>query len=248
MNCLEFRQRLLTAPRASTSAMAAHRTECARCAGFANRVEQMESALTEAVCVTVPEGLAHRILLRRSLADRPPVVAPARRQFLALAASVAVATTGLGALLFWRRGQQPTFDDSLARELVMHLLMKHPPGLGAKTQVSESEVSGLLRRAGFAARASLGRVANAWPCVFRDQPIAHLVLPGNDGPVTALVLPFPATSQSHHFAGPDISGVVAPCAHGTLALLTASDIDPGAESDARLDELAARLQGTIVSA
>lgn len=188
------------------------------------------------------QGLANRILLRRSLADAPLAVAPARRHFLALAASIAVATTGLGALLVWQRSaQEEALDGSIARELVAHLLMAHPPDLGAATQsVSATEVTGLLARAGFASRTSLGRVENAWPCVFRDQPIAHLVLPGAAGPVTALVLPRSLAPRTHHFVGPDLSGIITPCAHGTLALLAQADTD--------LDALAARLQGAIVSA
>lgn len=246
MNCLEFRKQILAAPRSLTAAMIAHRGECTQCVAFAAGVDKLESALKEAVLVDPPEGLANRILLRRSLADALPAVVPARRRFLALAASVAVATTGLGAFLFWRRGEQEDgqeegSDGGLARELVAHLLMKHPPGLGTATQlVSETEVTGLLKRASFASRTSLGRVENAWPCEFRYQPIAHLVLPGAAGPVTALVLPFAVAPRPHHFAGPNLSGVIAPCAHGTLALL--------AESDTDLDALAARLQRAIVSA
>lgn len=241
MNCLQFRKRILIAPRTPSVDMIAHRDACAQCAAFAARVERMETLLTDAVLVNPPEGLAHRILLRRSLADSLPAV-PVRRRLLALAASVAIASTGLGAFLFWRHTEEAGMDDDLTRELVAHLLMKHPPGLAnAAQRVRKADVTGLLQRARFSSRESLGRVTNAWPCEFRDQPIAHLVLGDAAGAITALVLPEALTTQTRHFAGPNLSGLIAPCAHGTLALLSES-------ATADLDTIATGFQAIIVSA
>ena len=240
MNCLVFRKQIVAAPRGITAEMSAHRISCPQCAAFAAHVEQLEVTLTEAAAVSPPEGLANRILLRRSLVDGQPVIAPSRRRFLALAASVAAATTGLGAWLQWRRATEP-LNDEIARELVAHLLAAHPPGLGATAHlVRETEVTELLARAGFAARTSLGRVENAWPCTFRDQPIAHLVLSRATGPVTALVLPLALADRAHPFTGPQVNGLITPCAHGVLALL--------ATADSELDTIAARLTGALVPA
>ncbi|MBI2801552.1 MAG: DUF3379 family protein [Gammaproteobacteria bacterium] len=240
MNCLVFRKQIIVAPRGSIPEMSEHRTSCPQCAAFAVHVERLEVTLTEAAFVSPPEGLANRILLRRSLVDGQPVSAPARRRFLALAASVAAASAGLGAWLQWRRATEPLNAD-IARELVAHLLKAHPPGLGAAAHlVSETEVAELLARAGFAARTSLGRVENAWPCTFRDQPIAHLVLPFATGPVTALVLPLALADRAHPFAGPQLKGLITPCAHGVLALLAAPDFE--------LSAIAARLSGALVAA
>ncbi len=245
MKCLEFRKKLLVAPRELTPDIGEHRTHCIQCASFAARIEKMEFSLAEAVLIEPPEGLANRILLRRSLTDVPPAVAP-RRRFMALAAKVAVATVGLGGVLYWRRRESALIADrGLARELIAHILAAHPPGLGATTQVvTDIDITGLLTRAGFGARTSLGQVSNAWPCEFRQQPIAHFVLADAANPITALVLPAPFVDQSHHFAGPDLSGVIAPCAHGSLALLTESTFAP----EAQLNALVARFQSAIVSA
>ncbi|MSR13712.1 MAG: DUF3379 family protein [Gammaproteobacteria bacterium] len=241
MNCLEFRKKLLADPRAPTSDLRAHRDLCPECTVFAGRIERMEQALTEAVLIEPPEGLAARILLRRSLVDGPSVRAPPRRHFLALAASVATASIGLGAFLMWRRGEE--VDSAVARELVAHLLGAHPPGLGAQVRrVPEADVVGLLARAGFGTRGSLGEVANGWPCEFRQQPIAHFLMAAN--PVTALVLPFDFVRRAQLFFGAGISGILAPCAHGTLALLTA--FTGGREVD--LEPLVERFQSAIISA
>jgi Protein of unknown function (DUF3379) len=243
MTCLEFRKQLLAAPRALTAEMTDHRAQCTECAAFAARIEQMESALAAAVLVDPPEGLANRVLLRRSLADTRTSTSgrtPDRRRFIALAASVTVAATGLGAFLFWRRAIGPGGDEGLARELVAHILGAHPPGLGATTgSVSETEVITLLARAGFAAHASIGKIGNAWPCTFRDKPIAHFVLDVDARPVTGLVLPQRLVEQSLPYTGPDLSGVIAPCAQGTLALLS--------EGDGDFDALVAHLQNVIVA-
>ena len=246
MNCLQFRKQLLSAPRSLTTELLAHRGECAQCAAFTSRVERQEAMLTEAVLVDLPEGLANRILLRRSLADAAPL--PGRRRLLALAASIAVATTGLGAFLFWRDAQEDLLESAVTRSLVAHLLMAHPPGLGAvANEVAATEVSGLLKRAGFAARTSLGRVTNGWPCVFGDQPIAHLVLASGAESVTALVLPFTLTRRVHRFVGLEVGGIIAPCVHGTVALLVQSEAEQKT-SHANLDAIVARLQDTLVSA
>jgi hypothetical protein len=239
MNCLEFRKLLLTQPNTLSADMQAHREACADCAAFARRVESLEQALTAATLIEPPEGLAERVLLRQSLGDAPPL--PTRRRLLSLAASVAVASIGLGSLLYWRRGSQDSLSQpDIARELVAHLLGTHPPGLGAASgAVPRTTVKELLARAGFAATAELGVVANAWPCDFRGEPIAHLVLPGQAGPMVALVLPQAVAARSHEFAGPYLDGVIMPCGRGTLALMAQTDTD--------LDRVAIHLHSVLES-
>ncbi|MGH8597881.1 MAG: DUF3379 family protein [Gammaproteobacteria bacterium] len=241
MNCLEFRKAIFIAPRSWTPEMMAHRGDCGSCAAFAAELDRMESALTEAIAVAPPEGLANRILLRRSLADAPVASVVSRRHFFALAASVATAAAGLGAYLVWRGGKRAEMDEGLARELIAHLLMAHPPGIGAENnEVTDRGVGELLKRASFASTAPLSLVQNGWPCEFRRQPIAHLLLSGTDSPVTALVLPVGLASSTQHFTGPNLYGVITPCAHGALALLAASDTE--------LDRIAAHLRKVIITA
>ncbi len=227
MNCLAYRKRLLEDPQAVTKEMHAHRDRCHSCAAFTQRVECFETNLRPAVRVAPPEGLAERILLRQSLGEEAPVTAPSRRRLLSLAASVAIVSIGLGAVLYrWRGGQDHLTKPELARELVAHLLGAHRPGLGAVTHAVEAdEINTLLARVGYVDSEALGAVDNAWPCTFRDQPTAYLVLRGKVGPVVALVLPQALAARSHRFAGPYLNGVVMPCGHGTVAVMAQTNTD-----------------------
>lgn len=234
MNCMEFRKTLLADPRASATEIRSHRRECPQCAAFAARAERMEEEIRAAVLVDPPEALASSILLRRSLAEPPAVVPASRRRVLALAAAMGLAATGLVGANQWRRQR------ALEEELVAHLRMKHPAGFGAQQQgIEGGEISALLARAGFALRADLGPVVNAWPCVFRDRPIAHLLLPGAAGPVTVLLLPFAPLSWRHSFAGKGLAGAIASCAGGAIAVM--------ARHHADVDRVEARLQHLIGS-
>ena len=85
MNCLEFRQLKLSEPTTEDAEALAHQSSCNTCAQFEKEISELDASMNQALSVAVPEGLAARILLNRSL--KQPQRKPTRWLWLSMAAS-----------------------------------------------------------------------------------------------------------------------------------------------------------------
>ena len=100
MNCLDFRRALLADPARIDAAMVMHAAQCPACAQFRAKSVEWEADLSEALRVSVPEGLSHRL---------PRRATSARRTLAVLAYALGIlAAGGLALSLGWTR------DDPLA--------------------------------------------------------------------------------------------------------------------------------------
>ena len=61
IDCVESRRLLLAAPREHGR----HAQTCERCAAFARELAATDCAIADALLVSVPEGLEHRVMLAR---------------------------------------------------------------------------------------------------------------------------------------------------------------------------------------
>jgi hypothetical protein len=218
MNCLEFRKAVLTEPGQRDSAMDMHAAECSGCAAYARSAEAFELQLRAAVEVPEPQGLAQRILLHRHAESAAPGWSIDRRRFLAAAASVTVAATGMLGFSLWR--QRGLF----AEDLVAHVGENHPAGMGAGVPgVSESAARTLFAAAGFSAGRIPDHVVDAWPCPVRGVVGAHLRLEQAEGRADILYCPGELILTRRSFEQGGVHGMLYPQARGTLAVLATSE-------------------------
>lgn len=127
MNCFELRRLILADPRRRTGEQEEHLAQCASCAALAKEIQGFEAAIHHAASVPVPEGLAERVILRRTM-NRS-----ARAGMWALAASVVVAV-GLGAYFY--AGPGPEDED---RVVAAAQLGARHPAVAAITYVLDEE-------------------------------------------------------------------------------------------------------------
>lgn len=222
MNCLDFRRRLLADPGAIAPELVAHRDSCAACTGFASEQNQHERHLAAALRIAVPEGMQARLLLRQNLAE-----AQARRRHLAMAASILITAGTVGALA-WVSQLSPAID----RAVLAHV-REEPEHLKANARLSPREVNTALRPLGLTLASAPGEVNYAGICDIRQQPGAHLVVAGRQGPVTVLLLPSEQISSVRRFRDREWRGLIMPVNTGSMAIVGR----PGED----LDEIARRL-------
>jgi len=204
MNCLEFRQHVLADPHATTPDCQRHAAECATCAGFLAEQRAFEQKLARAVMVDVPAHLRECIVLQQTVHRARGL----RR--LAYAAALAVVVGGTLGVLTWR--------ESIAEAVVGHIVAE-PDHLHAQSRVDAQTTHAVLHRVGLTLRGDLGEVRYAENCPIGRTRGAHLVLAGQRGPVTVLVLPdrpVPAR-KTLHAAGFD--GMIIPAARGSVAIV-----------------------------
>ena len=217
MNCLDFRRAVGAEPALRSVEIEEHLRACPACAEFAHQVQVLDRRLFEALSVAVPARPRRIPFLTQAFA-------PPRRW--ALAASVLLAVgVAFGVWLAFPRS-------SLASDVVSHA-RHEPQSWSSEGQVvSADEVGRMLRGAGLAASADLGRVTYARSCWFRGHFVPHLVVQDESGPIMLLLLPQERIGKEMRFSEGGFSGVILPAAHGSVAVL--------AQADTRLDAVATR--------
>ena len=125
-----------------------------------------------------------------------------------LATSISLRTSGL-------------FQDyeSLADEVLAHL--DHEPGAFRNVDVAVSDQR--LARAIPASLATYDRgealITYAQPCVINGKDVPHLVIQGQYGPVTILLMPYEEVAEATPLEGDSVKGVILPVGNGSIAII-----------------------------
>lgn len=224
--CIEFRHAFGADPRRRDAASSRHRLECRGCNQFALGIEQLDRTLGLALAVPVPEGLAHRAVLRAESSARWP------RPVLAAAAAVALVAIGAVLGVLWSRSPAAYGPKSLGADVMAHA--HHEPG---SWQLDLAPVA-LPRLTGVLARsevelldaARLGPVTYARTCRLRGREVPHLVVQSVAGPAMVLLLPQERLAVEQPLAEDGLRGTIVPVGTGSIAIVAA---DPAAVAAVR---------------
>ena len=138
--------------------------------------------------------------------------------WIGIAASIAVV-----ALLGTKFLGEPATYPSLADELLAHL--DHEPQALRVTDVAVSERT--LAKVVSTGRAELdsgiGLVTYARSCVINGKTVPHLVIQGQLGPITLLLLPDEHVKSAVPIEGDAINGVILPVGNGSIAIIGERD-------------------------
>lgn len=212
MNCLEFHRRITAEPKSRDPDLSAHRSDCPDCAQLASRLENFEQRLRSALEVDPPENLVGRLLMRQS-------IAPSRRQgrrrwwpALSWAAALLLAV-GVTFTMLHRPDEQ-----ALDRLVVRHI-EQEPHSLLARRALPPDDYLPVLFASRIQLSGELGEVVYAKICPMRDGTGAHLVLVGERGPVTVLVMPGEQIEGRVQVRHDRFAGVILPGARGSIAIV-----------------------------
>ena len=213
MNCLDFRRRIGAEPRSRDPDLIAHRDTCKDgCPAFWQRAQRFEDDLEAAMAVSVPDGLADRILLAQATGERRGQVVR-RRAWMAMAASLLIAFMGAG--MFWRHADLNSLPA---------LAVAHMPGeldaLNLTRPMTDAQVE-----AGFRGRSATlkgpapGGVTYVHDCMVGTHAAVHLVTRMNDEPVVALYMPGTMSDASIDFHRDGWDGRQIALSGGTLVVM-----------------------------
>lgn len=182
MNCLECRRLTLIDPRDDNPARATHIDGCPACAAFARKMLEQDELIREAARVEVPEGLAARVLLNRSL--RSASRRPSPRVWVALAATVLLAVALTPALI------DSMFYKPFEQEIVAHM-SRHDVLTGFEHQhvSSPQRIEEVLISANTAMPGEIGNILYASTCVVDGETMAHLLVENGDDEFVVFVMP-----------------------------------------------------------
>jgi hypothetical protein len=151
--------------------------------------------------------------------DENVATLPVRRRSKAPVWFAVAATVVLGLSIALR--MSPIFEDyeTLADEVLAHL--DHEPGALRVTDVPVSDRR--LARAVPASMAVFDReaalITYANPCIINGKRVPHLVVQGQHGPVTILLMPEEKVAGATPLDGDSVHGVILPVGDGSIAII-----------------------------
>ncbi|MGO4892416.1 DUF3379 family protein [Flavobacterium sp. W21_SRS_FM6] len=181
MDELEFRRAVLADPNDKELAKAT--ADDLKKQAFVKEIKQLDKKITEASNIPVPDGLAHRLLLRQTMAVHTQKRQRSHFIQLALAASVAF-ILGIS-VTQWQFKEAA----SLSEYGIAHVLHEGDYALGASEDISLSQVNAKLARFGGEMTANTGQIYYANFCDFDNIKSLHLVMQGDNGKVSVFIVP-----------------------------------------------------------
>lgn len=220
MNCEDYRQALTADP--AWTDETGHAAACADCQAFAGKVQALNLDIARALQIEVPDFAMPEL---PDIDTANVTTLPARRRsrapiWFAVAATLVLATS----VSLRMSGLFETYE-TLGEEVLAHL--DHEPAALRVTDIPISDER--LQRALPTALAVIDRdrslVTYANPCIINGHRVPHLVVQGEYGPVTILLMPEEHVAEMIPLEGDNVHGMILPVGDGSIAII-ANSIEP----------------------
>lgn len=210
MNELEFLRRCTIDPHDPDEALARKAEERPEYARYLKEQREFDDLLRAAAGdIPAPDGLADRILWRHAKEQRKS------RSRIWQGGLAMVASLVLVIGLVWVVQVDRT---ALDRVVLAHVYgeLSH---LHEDARPSNDEINRVLAGIGATMTGPLGEVHYAGACDIREHSGAHLVLAGEQGPVTVLLMPGEHVDQAEPVTDKRFQGVIVPTPTGSMAIV-----------------------------
>ncbi len=237
MNCEDYKQAIAADPSESFDGGALHSAECSSCNAVKAEMQALDVRIAAALAIDVPDLKMPELPAMTGedkvvdLASRRPIrwTTPA---WVGLAASVVLATV-VGVRIINTGTEQGT----LAEQVIAHL--DYEPGALTVTDVavSDRKLYSVVRPAIATLDRDLGLITYANTCEINGREVPHLVVQGEKGPVTILLMPEEMVDMPIPLESQSIEGVILPVDNGSIAII--------GERGERIDQLETRVTETV---
>jgi len=229
--CEEYREAIATDP--SFDGGSAHLSQCAPCQAFRSEMQALDLKIGRALAINVPE----LDLPELPEIDASKIAVLPQLRFTTPAWLAVAATVTLAAFIGFRMLGDDLSSGTLAEQIVAHI--EHEP---YSFRVSDEAVSDQrLARVVPATVATMdhgaGLITYAQTCLINGRDVPHLVIQGERGPVTILLMPEEKVSRAQLFGGDNVTGVILPVGDGSIAIV-------GRDGE-RLDEIQERVRNSV---
>lgn len=220
MNCEEYREAITADPSESFADGAAHAAGCAGCSRYRDEMRALDRRIAAALAIDVPPFEMPELPPARE--DSGNVVEfPAGRSgrvsiplWLGVAAGVVVAAfVGFGLLSPERSGA------TLAEQVIAHMDYEQASRQVTSVSVPARELHDVIDSRVSAMDTGIGLVTYAQSCVINGNTVPHLVVQGESGPVTLILLPDEEIDDAIPLAGEHVHGVIVPVGSGSVAII-----------------------------
>jgi len=214
MKCEDYKEAIATDP--SWEGGEAHLSGCAACQGYRDDMQALDRRIQQALSLRVPELDVPEL---PELDTENVVTLQARRRISTPAWFAVAATVVIAAFVGVRMVGNDVTYPSLADEIVAHLdhepralkVTDKPVSDRALTRVVPASIAEMNHEAGL--------ITYARTCVINGKKIPHLVIQGEFGPVTILLMPDEKIDGPVQINGQSINGVILSVGSGSVAII-----------------------------
>ena len=215
MNCEDYKQAIAANP--SFDDGGAHVANCGDCQAYREEMRALDTMIVKALSIDVPPL---RMPELPDVQSENVVSLDSKRKhrraplWLAVAATAVIAAF-LGVRLVGTGGSY----ESLAEEIVAHL--DHEPfALTVSDRaVSDARLNQVVPAGIARMNHDAGLITYAQSCIINGNTVPHLVIQGETGPVTILLMPEEKVSSAVDLSGDNINGVLLPVGDGSIAII-----------------------------
>ncbi|NND46176.1 MAG: DUF3379 family protein [Woeseiaceae bacterium] len=218
MNCDEYREMISADP--TFEGGAGHLSSCDECQAFRRDIQSLNLKIAKAMQITVPEL---KLPVLPEIETENVVSLAARRSFVKPAWFALAATVVLAVSIGVRMSGVGVQYDSLAEEVLAHL--DHEPAAlrVSSTPVTDARLAKVVPADIAQPDHSAGLITYARSCEINGKTVPHLVIQGEHGPVTILLMPDEAVTDAVSLAGENVHGVILPVGAGSIAIMGARE-------------------------
>ncbi|MDZ7645209.1 MAG: DUF3379 family protein [Woeseiaceae bacterium] len=236
MNCTDYREAIAADPSGSFDGGREHAATCAECRAVGDGYRAFDNRIRDALEISVPElrlpDLPKPATGAGSVVDLAPRLRLRTPAWFGIAAGLALAAfVGLQAV------RPDTSDLSLAEQVIAHLDHEEESRVVTDVAVPERTLNSVVGNDVAEMDAGIGLITYARTCIINGKAIPHLVIQGEKGPVTLLLLPDEPVERATPLEGASINGIILPVGSGSIAIV--------GERDEPLDKIEDRVVNSV---
>jgi len=212
MNCEQYKAAIAADP--SYDDDSGHLNECAACQSYRAEMQALNEKIGRALALEVPSLEVPNL---PDIDTSNVVSLPLRRVtpvWLAVAATVALAA------VFGVRILSTDIEyESLSDQVLAHL-DGEPMGLRVTdVAITDERLFSVVPADVAHMDHGAGLITYAQSCDINGKPVPHLVIQGEHGPITILLMPHEYVAEAIELNGKNVSGVILPVGDGSIAII-----------------------------
>lgn len=221
MRCEDYREAFLADPSESFAGGSAHTDRCAACRRYRNEVRQLDKRIAAALAIDVPPLRKPELprLSTISAEEAPPKKLRRLKQarlsaWLGLAASFVVAAI-LGSYMLAPDEARPT----IAEQVIAHMDHEQASREVTSEAVPDQVLTRVLGPNASSVAPRLPLITYARSCVINERVVPHLVVQGEHGPITLILMPDESIDGPIPLSGENVHGAIVPVGTGSIAII-----------------------------
>ena len=214
MNCDDYKKTLNAEPDFEDNS--GHAESCASCQAYGRELMALNANIAKAMELDVPE----LVMPELPEIDTQKVVSLAARRSMPKTAWFAIAATVvLAAFVGLNIDSFDSAGATLEQQVLAHV--DHEPAalLPSSVPVSDSHLAEVVPASIATLDHNSGLITFAQSCPINGNAVPHLVIQGEHGPVTILLMPEESVEEARFFEGVNIKGVIIPNGSGSIAII-----------------------------